>query len=229
MLRRSCLLLCLATALWACQPDTQPQPGPGYGYFPLEVGRYAEYEVTETNYLLNQPTPTTRTYYLRETVIDSSTSLDQQRVYRIEHAVRNAPSEPWRVDSVLTAWRTPNQAVRTENGQPIVRMVFPITERTPWNGHVYTTLGERWFEARHVGTPATVGGTLFERTATIVRQDDSTLLSQQRQLETYAEGVGLIRRERIAVQFCSAGSCVGQGVIEFGLKQVSTISRYGKR
>lgn len=223
---RVLLLLVIAGIAVGCQSDKQPVPATGYEYFPLEVGQYVQYQVEETRYALAQPA-TSRTYQRRETITDSYTDASGQTIYRIERAVQQVNGE-WKVDSVMTAWRTTERALRTENGATEVKLFFPLTERQRWNGTLYTSQEEKLFEATQVGRPLTVGTQPFEQTVTVVQQNDSTLVALRRLREVYAKNVGLVQRERVFLQYCSTPDCAGQGKIDYGIKQISTVSAYGK-
>ncbi|HEV7349895.1 hypothetical protein [Telluribacter sp.] len=213
--------------LLSCQSKTQPVPAIGYEYFPLEVGQYVQYHVEETRYALAQP-PTSRTFQRRETITDTYTDASGQTVYTIERAVLQTNGQ-WKVDSSLTAWRTPDRALRMENGVTEVKLSFPLSERQRWNGNLYNQQEERLFEATRVAKPITLGQQNFDSTVTVVQQNDSSLIALRRLREVYAKGVGLVQRERTYLYYCSTSGCAGQGKIDYGIKQLSTVSSYGKR
>ena len=107
-------------------------------------------------------------------------------------------------------------------------MLFPPAERLSWNGNIYNTLGEDNYELKNVNRPLKIGGTTFERTATVVQQNDSTLVNQDKRVEVYAAEVGLIYRERVNVQFCSSTpACVGKAQIDFGTRQFVRFRKAG--
>ena len=85
------------------------------------------------------------------------------------------------------------------------------------------------YEARNVGQPFRVLTKLFNDTATVVAQDDSTLVSQEKRLAVYAREVGLVYKERTSLQFCTATqACVGKNQIDYGTRQIYRIQTYGK-
>jgi hypothetical protein len=90
-------------------------------------------------------------------------------------------------------------------------------------------LGEDSYELKSVNKSLKVGGTTFDRTATVVQQNDSTLVNQDKRVEIYAADVGLIYRERVNVQFCSSTSaCVGKAQVDFGTRQYIRYKNAGK-
>ena len=89
-------------------------------------------------------------------------------------------------------------------------------------------MNEKIFRVKDLGMPFKDGKNTFLKTVTIIRQDDSTLLSKNKYMEIYAANVGLIRTEKIFVQYCSTPDCIGKGIIESGWKEISVINKYGK-
>lgn len=221
-------------SLWAalllsglgCERSTSPNPTPGYAYFPLITGQSAEYEITETTYALAQA-PTTRTYQLRETTGVPYTDASGQDVYPLERAHQN-PQGEWVSDSVFLAWRTPQWALRGENGATLVKIQFPISEGTRWNGNLYNTMPDQTYQITSVDKAVKTNFGTYDKTMTVVQQNDSTLLSLRRNQEIYAEDIGLIQRERTFVQFCGTPDCRGRGIIEYGFTQRTTLTNYTK-
>ncbi len=222
-----CRLACLVLLgiLLGCFREGTPSPEAGYGYFPLETGAWVEYEVTETRFALAR-SPETRTYRIRETMGEKYTDASGQDVYHVERAVREGDS--WKTDSILTAWRTPHGAFRNENGITFVKLRFPIGQTGTWDGNLYNNRGEQLYELRHSGESARVGKVVFDKTIAVIQQNDSTLLSLRRSQELYAEGVGLIGWEHTNVNYCGTPDCVGQGVIDYGIRRTGILSTYGK-
>ena len=209
-----------------CERSTSPEPASGYDYFPLISGQSAEYEVTETTYALAQ-SPSIRTYKVRETTGVPYTDASGQSVYPLERARRNQQGE-WDVDSVFLAWRTVNQAVRVENGATWVKLQFPTYEGTRWNGNAFNTQPEQTYQITALNKALKTSFGTYDKTLTVVEQNDSTLLSLRRSQEIYAENIGLIQRERTFVQYCGTPDCRGKGIIEYGFTQRITLTDYTK-
>ena len=209
-----------------CERSNSPYPTPGYTYFPLIPGQSAEYEVTETTYALAQ-SPSTRTYQLRETTGAPYTDASGQSVYPLERARKNQQGE-WVADSVFLAWRTVNQALRVENGVTLVKIQFPIYEGTRWNGNVFNTQPEQTYHITSLNKAVKTRFGTYDRTLTVVQQNDSTLLSLRRSQEIYAQDIGLIQRERTFVQYCGTPDCRGKGIIDYGFMQRVTLTNYQK-
>jgi hypothetical protein len=217
----------LLAALAGCSP-TEPRPEAlGYAYFPLETGAFLEYDATETQYALTGP-PTTRTYQIREVVGEAQPDATGAPTFRLERYRRAGDTQPWRIDSVWTARQTPELALRTENNLPFVKLIFPLAEGQRWDGNALNGRGPDPYELRELHRPRAVGAQTFDRTLTVVQQNDSTLVSLDRRTEIYAEAVGLVYRERTQFFYCNAPACLGQGRIDFGTQVIYRIRSYGK-
>lgn len=200
----------------------------GMAFFPIETGHFVEYDVVEEEYSLGKNV-IVRQYQWKEVITERYTDPTGQPVYRIVRFQRNTDGQRWQPDSTLTLRVVTDHAVRNENGKDYVKMVFPVLEKKGWNGNLYNNAGEDNYELKNVNKAYIVGKTTFDRTATVVQQEDSTLVNQDKRVEVYAAEVGLVYRERVQLQFCSsAPSCVGKAQIDFGTRQYVRFRNAGK-
>jgi hypothetical protein len=116
-----------------------------------------------------------------------------------------------------------------EHGRTVIKISSPIYEGAHWDINTYNNTGKQFCEVTHHNKPRQIGGLHFPKTVTIIRQNDSTLLSLNKYIETYAQNVGLIKSERINLQYCYAAECVGKGIVSSGWKEVSIIQKFGKQ
>ena len=234
LLKRQCVSFWVAVfcvcAIQACTPacDDCANQLTGSEFFPKEVGRFVEYDVNEEEVTLGRPA-TIRHYQLKEVISEQYIDPTGQVAYRIARFRRNLDGQRWQPDSTITLRLKLDYAVRNENGRDFVKMVFPPAEKMAWNGNIYNSLGEDNYELKNVNKPYKAGETTFDHTATIVQQNDSTLVNQDTRVEVYAAGIGLIYRERINVQFCSSTpACVGKAQVDFGTRQYVRFKNAGK-
>ncbi|MBO0931279.1 hypothetical protein [Fibrella aquatilis] len=228
MLRLSSLLPCLVLVLlFSCQQNDVTVADPGTDYAPLEAGRFIIYDVTEQRYSLTAP-PATSTYQLKETVGSPYADVTGQPAFRLQRYRRANAQASWQVDSLYTARNSAQAAIRTENGADFVKLVFPLAERTEWNGNAYNQFQKDVYSLRQVRKPYTVGAQTFAETATVVQHSDSNLVTQDKRVEVYAKQIGMVYREVVQLQFCSSGGCVGKGQIDFGVRRYVRVSSYGK-
>ncbi len=230
MPRPAYLLYCLYTFLLvqAChQPVTTPIQTDTTDYFPLETGHYCIYAVSEQRYALTAA-PVSLTYQVKETVGLLYTNVTGQPAYQLLRYRRTADAQPWHLDSLWSIRRTRTDGIRTENGQDIVKVVFPVIENARWNANQFNASGADDYVLRNVGRPFSVSGVTFDETATVVQQADSTLVAQDKRTEVYARRVGLIYKERIQLHFCTASpGCIGKNQVDYGIRQVYQLRSSG--
>lgn len=218
----------LVLSLSACSKMADVEPNQlGYDFYPLESGRFAIYDLTDITYSLTAPADT-HAYQLKEVVKESFPDLAGTTSYRIERYTREEPDQPWEIDSVWTSRQTPNQVVTNENSVPFVKMIFPLRENQKWNGNAFNNLEEDEYVMKKIDKAYSVGASKFDQTVTVVQGSDSSLVNQDKRTEVYAKSVGLIYKEKIIVQFCSSSDCLGQGRVDFGVKQIQQIVDHGK-
>ncbi|MBC3786963.1 hypothetical protein [Spirosoma utsteinense] len=225
------VLTCLLTALIAgeaCQTRTVAPDPAGYDYFPLQTGHYIVYDVQEQRYLPGATIPVDRTYQLKEVVGAAYTDITGQQAYRLLRYHRQADGKPWQTDSIWSARQTDSEAIRTENGLDFVNLRFPVSDRLRWNGNRYNALGNDEYEVRNSQQPYRVSDKQFSETVTVVVQEDSTLLAQDKRMDVYARALGLIYKERIRLQYCATTpTCIGQYQIDYGIRQIYRIRSSG--
>lgn len=212
----------------SCQPTNSLTAATDEAYFPLETGRFIVYNVVEERFSLTAA-PARKSYQLKELIGPTYTNATGQTAYRILRFRRLNDQQLWQADSIWSARRTETEALRTENGQTIVCLTFPIADHQSWNGNAYNTLQADDYEARNIRQVFRVLENRFDKTITVVRQQDSTLISQAKRLEVYAFDVGMVYQETINLQFCSSTPvCIGKAQIDFGIRQSYQLLYYGK-
>jgi hypothetical protein len=211
----------------SCKPITSTPHLSGYDYVPLETGRFIIYDVDERQYSLVTP-PIQRIYQVKEVTGLAYTDVTGSPAFRLLRFRRSGEGRPWQIDSVWSARRSNDEAIRTENGVDFVKLRFPVSDRLRWNGNRYNSNGEEQYETRNSGQPYRVSDKQFDGTVTVIAQQDSTLVSQDKRIEVYARRVGLIYKERVQLQYCtSSPACIGSYQIDYGIRQVYRIRSYG--
>jgi len=199
----------------------------GYDYFPLEIGKYIEYDVDSILYDVtagNNTTVRNNSIQVREEVTDSFPDNEGRIVYRIERFERNDDTEEWRVKDVWTAAITDRQVERIEENLRFIKLVFPVSDNTnPWNGNKYidenliiSVEGESIFIFKNwlyqygkIGIPIEVNGLNFDDVVEVYQAADSNFIEMRLSYEQYAKGVGLIKREQHILDTQCIEDCIG--------------------
>lgn len=195
------------------EPDAERS---GLSYFPLSIGLYKTYEIEQINYKVTGEVDTTR-YQLKESVVDSFKNVNNNFTYILHRFSKYPDQEQWKLDSVWNARRTPRQAIVIENNIPFVKLIFPLKEMAEWDGNSSNALEEEAYTMIEVNKPFQWRELNYDQSTTVIQKDnqDSIIFLDQRK-EVYAQDLGLIFKESVALKFCSQVQCIGKGEIESG-------------
>lgn len=193
-----------------------------YAYFPLQIGKYVEYQVDSVVFDFAPGGGTLRDSsrtLVREVLADTLRDLTGQLLYSVERYERRSAQDAWVLHSIGTAARTAGQAIRTEQNLRFLKMVFPMTRRSEWDGNVWIDqereieiAGERmrpfsnWrYEVDTIDRPAVVGAFSFDSTLLITEADDNNVIERRLSRVRYAKHVGMVWREQwiLDSQYCN--------------------------
>jgi|GEM_PF-1552906 len=219
MLKKSALktitLLVLLCICGACQQDTANPKPDDLSYFPLQIGDYWIYQITQQSYSPTSPT-TTRTYQIQDK-ISSSYTKDGQLFYLIEESTRTSEQAAWQVISIRTVYRSLSEAVSIDNNVPVVRLMFPIALTDSWNTNLYNDNPDTLLHYQDNGQPFSLGTLQFDHSVSVVGANDSTLTNLEKNRRVYAQNVGLVFQETASLAYCqSTPDCIGKAIIESG-------------
>lgn len=193
-----------------------------YAYFPLQMGKYIIYQVDSVVYDFGAGGSTVRdsiSVQVRELVADTLRDQNGQLLYTIERSERTASDQPWELKHIGTASRSSSQASWTENNLRFLKLVFPMTKRSEWNGNIWIDVnreieiaGERmrpftnWnYEVDSIDIQANIGQFSFDSTLVVTEADDNNIIERRFSRARYAKNVGLVWREQLILdsQYCN--------------------------
>lgn len=238
-MRESFIIALFVTAflsLWSCESETIPPQSSrlGLDYFPLQVGRYAIYQVENVEYSLVAE-PDTQRYQLREVVADSFPGQGGEVVYRLERFSRTNEAETWNLDSVWTARKSNQRVVVVENNIPLIKIVFPLELGLHWDANALNSREETQYELRNTSQTlldeidSPLDSTLLQDMLTVIQaESQDTIISRVQASETYVENLGLFYKKSLRLQYCASDpECVGLGILESGHIYRQTLIAYG--
>lgn len=197
----------------------------GEEYFPLEVGKFVEYEMDSTIYDPNgDSTVSVSKTLLREEVVDTLLDNNGQLLYKVERYERASDTLPWVIKKVLSVSIQANQAIRSEDNLRFIKMTFPLKKGNSWDGNIHvqenmivTVAGEvmemfkGWnYKVTGLGEPASVGSFQFDETLQIQEAENENLIELRRSNAIYAKGIGLVYRELWILDTQCIDNCTGQ-------------------
>ena len=193
------LLILAVLFLYACdKSENLPQPEMGLNYFPLKVNATNIYNVDSVVYSDFTNTITTFQFLIKDSVVKEFTDIQGNSAYRVERYKKTA-TQDWTFQKVITKKIIGNRAEEFIDNHRYIRLVFPISLQSEWNGNLYNSLEEWRHEVVAIDQPQTIGIINLDSTITIKQHDEVNLIREDIYTETYAKNVGLVKKEVKAV------------------------------
>jgi len=238
------VLLALPALLAGCRSESVV-PNPVVDYFPLVVGAFRTYAVTDSVWA--NARATVSGYQLRERVAERFTDAAGQPAYRLVRSRRASASAGWTDDSVLIVQPLPRAVLLTQNNVRTVELIYPARADKGWNDSAFTASPDtisslKRFYGPSVGAPYTVPATAGQPAKTYANtvatykvfsaQDDDGLRRRSGYRQVYAEGVGLVVRRRYSFSFYTTNPADGQetltpNVVQRGVAHRETLLETG--
>lgn len=248
-MRKALLLLAFLTGFITGCEDKYKDVGPdamGYSYYPLAVGDYRIYNVTDIKFKFNVG-DTTR-FQMRERVDTSFYDQTQTLNYKIVRSIRQNPNATWEDDSVMVVAKLDGMVLLTKDNTKYVKLVFPIREGVEfvgdaYNDHLYNDSvvpvrgtkirnEKELYTYENVGAPYTTAAQTFPNTITVVQNGpNSYQVRLDKRHEVYAENVGLVYRvfNRVVIADCTPDNCnYGENYKLDGHERHEELISYGK-
>jgi hypothetical protein len=237
-MRKALLLLVVLAGFVAGCESKYKDPDPkamGYDYYPLEIGDYRVYNVTDTRYSSNVGT-TTR-FQLRERVDTSFIDQTGQLVYKVVRSRRPNEQVAWLDDSVMVVAKTSSMVLLTKDNTKYVKMVFPVKQGTRWQADVFNNRSvdnsKEYATYTDLNTPFEYNDRVFQSTVTVIQGSPFDNVQLDDRKEVYAENIGLVYRLFNRAVYCegssSSSSCqLGVSWKESGHERHEVLIDHGK-
>lgn len=231
MKRFLCCGLLLAFFISSCEDDIiSADPDTGHAYYPVELGAYRIYNVTETTYLRNAPK--TQTFQMRERLDEISTDQTGRQWHRVEVSQRTQEGQNWRIIGVKLLSASASEFRILENNQTRVHLVFPVEEGKSWKSNpLNTSIEAESYTYTNVNEPFVSGSQTYDNTITLIQADTDNLLNLNEQYEVLAMGVGPVFRSKRVLNYCNGDpglTCeVGSGYIVTGTERLEVLVESG--
>lgn len=225
----------------SCKDEIDPRSLSGFeqDFFPLEVGKYWEYQMDSVTYAIGGSIVDSTVSYIREEVSDIFIDATGDTIARIDKFWKRNISDDWEVQKALTSTISGNQAIRTEDNLRLIKMVLPPSIGSRWDGNAFidpfqdirvggelVKVYKDWDDAEVTDRQAsvTLNGSSYNDVVTVVLTNSESIIELRYAKEQYAKGVGLISAEYMILD-TQCNGCEGKTWIEraeqgFTLKQV---------
>ncbi len=200
-------------------------------YFPLRVGNYLIYQVSETNIQhinCSDNALSPNVYQLKVLIFDSVKNAEGGYNYNIHRYTRPNSSLAWADLDTWSARVTNNQVIVNEGNIPYVKFLFPLVANSKWNGNKYNDFAEEDYTLQNYGRPYQLeSGEKYPLTLTVAQSDNQDFfVYQDKRVEIYAVNVGLIYKETTQLTYFQ-DPCYGQQKVKTGLTYTQSLISYG--
>lgn len=214
----------VAISLLSCNETKVLDPNTlGYDFYPINVGQYRIYDVEEIIY--EAIGFDTSIYQLRETIFDSIPSSDQI-TYLLRRDKRDNAQQEWEADSVWTVTKTTNFLSINENNIPFLKLTFPVGIDREWNGNSLNARNEITYYYQALQNSLIDSLDVNDHIRVIIEDIPKNIVNQDLRSEVYARGVGLVSKDYLTLNYCTAG-CTDLGEIESGRSLKQTLIEIG--
>lgn len=217
----------LALSFFGCEEEIEPvNLDLEQDFQPLGIGYFWIYEVDQTLYFGENDSETSQ-FFFRDRIRGSYLNEEREIVYIVERA-KSADQTNWTKELEYTLVYRDNTLIRTINNEAVTALIFPPEEGKIWNGKNYQAEGDDEFEIELVGT-STVPG--FENINSVkVNQEnlDDKITIRDIRYEIYGKGIGLMEKYDEVVTYCSRNDCLGDQLIDGGIKTKLILVQNGK-
>ena len=219
-------LLFIIIGLSACSEEISlANDDLGQAYFPVKVGNYWIYEVSETKVLDNQYDSIT--YEIREQVDTVYTNQVNELTYRVLKSQRSNSSQPWGSDSLYTINLNRLDVQVTRNNKRRIALIFPIVEGNEWNVNAYNINGEKEYFYQDVNQPLTIQDKSYDKTIKVMQgQTNPNYLDDS--YEVYAYNLGLVYKNFRLYEYAKSNLTgeIDQTHVIIGIKQTYTLKEF---
>jgi hypothetical protein len=196
----ACFIGLLLPLLSSCKKEKQDPLPVTFDYFPTERGRFVVFEVDSVVHAENDNNNDDSVYRYHYQVmeqIDSSYTDGSGRPAQVlKRYHRLTDNDSWNLTAVWTQTLTVSAAYRFEDNVTYHKLAFPISDNISWNGNDMNTLEEELYSYEDFHVNRSVNGLAFDSTLAVLQRDDNNFVERVYGQEIYANGVGLIRRQR---------------------------------
>jgi hypothetical protein len=243
-MKRLLLVVALLAGMFSSCGDEEVVLDPvktGQAYYPLEVGSFWIYNVTETTYRNNVASKVL--FQTREVVKGITKDQTGKEWYTIEVSKRSKTIDPWVISGVKAILKTNSNLQVQTNNRIVVEMVYPIAEGKSWNPNAYNPnyypkeedqAQRDTFFYEQIGSTFDVAGKTYAKILKVnkAKSEPEDVIHDVEIFEIYAANIGSIYRFSKVRYNCDASpgsNCeLGSGYIISGTDRMEELESTGK-
>lgn len=197
--------------------EESPNTISGQEYFPLQTGGFIIYSVDSTRIIQNVETE--YKFQLKVSILDWFQNAEGNTTYLLQREKRTDESRPWKAAGTWSAYKSDMRAVVTEGTVSYIKLVFPTSVGTGWNGNALNSLGGEDVCNDNARCDHYVVTEMDENTVLITQEDRDDPIMLDKRTERYSKNIGLTYKETTTLEYCTGDPCSGvEGYVVDGLK-----------
>jgi len=196
-----------------CKNKTESFVSTGPAYFDYKPGDLREYDLDSSAYVWTSGQLAKFHFLVKEKVIDTFTDLSGNIALRVEQYISRDTGLTYSFYKLNSIYLDAFGSQRVEENQRYVKMVFPISGKRRWDGNIYNNLG--YHEYSYTGIDIGFSNNYLASTncVEVTQQDDSTLISRDKQVEIYTKVKSLVYKYDKSIEYNPSGQPQGHIVI----------------
>ncbi len=207
----------------------------GTAYYPVETGRFIEYDIDSTVYNDLPVSVISHQYRIKEIIKDQFTDNEGKVAYRVERYVKikqgTKPydSIPYTIKEVWMLNASNKNIQLNERNIRYTKLIFPVELYATWNGNAFNSLGEQIYSYEYIDKQETINSVNLEKVLQVKQKDNKNLIVYEYAAEKYAKNIGLVERKLINIYSNNVLPNVPiENRIEKGVIYTQKIIAYGK-
>jgi hypothetical protein len=137
-------------------------------------------------------------FLLKDIVTTKYIDVQGNEAYKIER-YKQTGSDPWVFQKIISKNINHNRAEEFIDNRRYIRLVFPPTENSKWNGNLLNDIGLWEYKITSLNQPKNINGKNINSTLEINQFEEVNLIREDIYKETYAKDIGLISKEVTAI------------------------------
>ncbi|MEZ4938604.1 MAG: hypothetical protein R2799_13520 [Crocinitomicaceae bacterium] len=191
---RLCFLLMILGFFSACKKTEPYDSDLDYSYFPIEEGKFIEYQVLEISHDINlNPSIDSNLYYLKVSIGEKILSNTGDSVNKLIFYTKPHPDSMYLLDKVNTIYNNGFQGIYNLDNQKYIKLAFPARVGVNWNINACNTSDPLNSSVVQKDFSGSVNGINFSSLLLTEQLDFFSLVDYQKAYEIYAKDIGLVR------------------------------------
>lgn len=201
----------------ACNKDKDEAAIPvtlaGSEYFPDDSGLTRIYQADSVYWDEFTGNKGIKSFEIKEIISGYYMDAEGRRAMRIERFKKDSTGK-WNIYRVWSSVKTRTAAETMEENKRYVKLRFPASNGTKWNGNVFNTEEEQTYIVIQTGVADQINGLNFTNTLHVEEEDlPPNLLFDKQQETRYAKGIGAYRKFKSDLNFVFLSGDTASGYI----------------